>query len=100
MVIAGNHDLTMDLEHYDELRVRFHHGDKFDARALKAELMSACTYLEDEAVTISGVKFYGSPWQPEFYEWAFNLPRGPPCSAVWERVSVRSMFCSFPLQTG
>lgn len=23
-----------------------------------------------------GCKIYGSPWQPEFYDWAFNLPRG------------------------
>jgi Icc-related predicted phosphoesterase len=21
------------------------------------------------------IKIYGSPWQPEFYNWAFNLPR-------------------------
>ncbi len=27
-------------------------------------------YLYDESITI-----YGSPWQPEFYNWAFNLPR-------------------------
>ena len=23
----------------------------------------------------TAVKIYGSPWQPEFYNWAFNLPR-------------------------
>ena len=23
-------------------------------------------------------KIYGSPWQPEFCDWAFNLPRGEP----------------------
>jgi Icc-related predicted phosphoesterase len=33
-------------------------------------------YLFDSEVVIDGVKFYGSPWQPEFYNWAFNLPRG------------------------
>lgn len=33
------------------------------------------TYLQDEAITIDGIKFYGSPWQPAFYNWAFNLPR-------------------------
>ena len=33
------------------------------------------TYLQDEEDIIDGVKIYGSPWQPEFYNWAFNLPR-------------------------
>lgn len=32
-------------------------------------------YLFDSSVEIDGVKFYGSPWQPEFYNWAFNLPK-------------------------
>lgn len=29
------------------------------------------TYLEDEAVTIDGVKFYGTPWVPNLPSWAF-----------------------------
>jgi predicted phosphohydrolase len=37
-------------------------------------------YLEDQFYGIddfddSEVKIYGSPWQPEFCNWAFNLPR-------------------------
>ena len=33
-------------------------------------------YLQDSSVEILGLKFYGSPWQPEFgRNWAFNLPR-------------------------
>jgi Icc-related predicted phosphoesterase len=32
-------------------------------------------YLEDNWITIDGIKVWGSPWQPEFYNWAFNLPR-------------------------
>lgn len=31
------------------------------------------TYLEDRAKTIGGVKFWGSPWQPEYKGWAFGL---------------------------
>ena len=40
-----------------------------------------CVYLEDESLTIEDpefsrpIKFYGSPWQPEFCNWAFNTPR-------------------------
>jgi Icc-related predicted phosphoesterase len=42
---------------------------------------SDVTYLEDSFITIESpefsrpIKFYGSPWQPWFYDWAFNLPR-------------------------
>jgi hypothetical protein len=40
-------------------------------------------YLQDEAVLMDGVKFWGSPWQPEFCGWAFNLPRGEPLRRKW-----------------
>ena len=33
------------------------------------------TYLQDESSIINDTHIYGSPWQPEFYNWAFNLPR-------------------------
>ena len=33
------------------------------------------TYLQDDEDIIDGIKIYGSPWQPEFYDWAFNLPK-------------------------
>lgn len=38
------------------------------------------TYLQDASIVIDDLsvkpfKIYGSPWQPEFYNWAFNLPR-------------------------
>lgn len=32
------------------------------------------TTLINESVTIAGVKFYGTPYQPVFFDWAFNLP--------------------------
>jgi Icc-related predicted phosphoesterase len=32
-------------------------------------------YLVDEAVSIDGFKFWGSPWSLEFCNWSFNLPR-------------------------
>jgi len=31
-------------------------------------------YLQDSEVVIDGVKFYGTPWTPEFCGWAFALP--------------------------
>ena len=29
------------------------------------------TYLQDSSIIIDGYKFYGTPWTPEFYGWAF-----------------------------
>lgn len=43
-------------------------------------------YLQDSSVTIEGIKFYGSPWQPEFFDWAYNLPRGELLKRKWELI--------------
>lgn len=44
------------------------------------------TLLIDEAITIDGVKFYLSPWSPEFYDWSFMKKRGAEIRAVWARI--------------
>jgi len=67
IVIAGNHDLMFE-----------------DDPMLAKDIISyypKVTYLQDDLEVIgddysSSVKLWGSPWQPEFYNWAFNLPRG------------------------
>lgn len=43
-------------------------------------------YLFDSSVEINGIKFWGSPWQPEFYDWAFNLPRGEKLAEKWNLI--------------
>ncbi len=58
-MIAGNHDWMFQ-------------KDPERARLL---LPPDVNYLQDSGVTIDGVKFWGSPWQPAFCDWAFNLPR-------------------------
>ena len=86
IVIAGNHDLTFDLENYPELWQRFHHSQQLDAARIKASL-SNCIYLEDEECIVQGgLRVYGSPWQPRFYDWAFNLDRGGPLLEKWQNV--------------
>lgn len=64
VVIAGNHDLTLD-----------HNGSKYNPRT--RGLLSKCMdnsihYLEDSGIEIDGIKFYGTPWTPWFYDWGFN----------------------------
>lgn len=70
IVVAGNHDWAF-------LR---------DPRAARALVAPVATYLEDEAVTIEGARFWGSPWQPEFNDWAFNLPRGAALAEKWAKI--------------
>lgn len=70
IVIAGNHDWPFQLQ-AAQAREALGHGP---------------IYLEDELVEIEGRFFYGSPWQPEFGRWAFNLPRGPELRATWEKI--------------
>ena len=61
VVIAGNHDFSF--ERTPELARKWLCSN------------NKIIYLQDRAVELDGVKFYGSPWQPEFCNWAFNLPR-------------------------
>lgn len=42
--------------------------------------------LHERSIEIDGVKFYGAAWQPEFCNWAFNVPRGPESAANWARI--------------
>ena len=43
-------------------------------------------YLVDQTAVIDGVIFYGSPWQPRFCDWAFNLDRGAALRAKWDLI--------------
>jgi Icc-related predicted phosphoesterase len=60
VVIAGNHDMCFE-------------KDPLRARAL---IPPNVHYLEDNLREIGGLFVYGSPWQPRFLNWAFNVDRG------------------------
>ena len=66
VVVAGNHDWCFERQ----------------PERARARLTNA-VYLQDEAAVVAGLKFYGSPWQPWFFDWAFNLPRGPELAVKW-----------------
>jgi predicted phosphohydrolase len=70
IVIAGNHDFIFERQHQ-----------------LAVDTLTSAVYLQDSSITIDGVSFYGSPWQPEFCQWAFNLPRsGEQLNLCWSKV--------------
>ena len=78
--IAGNHDRIMQLE----------------VEQMRGELTGykSIDYLEDEQMSLDRgneagetVHIYGSPWQPEFFQWAYNLPRsGDELKSKWAAI--------------
>lgn len=70
--VAGNHDLLFE-------------RDEKHARGL---LDPGIVYLQDSAIEIGGLKIYGSPWQPRFFDWAFNLNRGYELAEKWGMIPV------------
>ena len=76
--IAGNHDW----------------GFQNNTEKVKGILTGYKTidYIQDELLTIQDgdkpeVKIWGSPWQPEFYNWAFNLPKnGDELKSKWDMI--------------
>jgi Icc-related predicted phosphoesterase len=43
-------------------------------------------YLQDSFTTICGKVFYGAPWTPVFFSWAFMKARGPHIKRVWDQI--------------
>ncbi|XKL69228.1 hypothetical protein PGB90_006997 [Kerria lacca] len=104
IVIAGNHELSFDptFTHPLTKKLPFQKGyevDEIPTLGLAREdlkeavenvdirnKLTNCIYLEDTFVKIYGIKIYGTPWQPEFCKWAFNLPRGQECLEKWNLI--------------
>jgi len=115
IVIAGNHEVSLDTPFYCGPTNRFHR-DLFKNKKLnRAEYSSHCRdiisrsndssssgcfyhYLEDstcfigpgasldDGSTSSSIKAYGSPYQPEHYLMGFTLPSGPQLEAKWAQI--------------
>jgi len=91
LFIAGNHDFSFE----KRSGVRYKGELDWLDNLLSEENLSQSdvTYLEDSFITIETpefsrpIKFYGSPWQPWFYDWAFNLPRlGTELQEKWKMI--------------
>jgi Icc-related predicted phosphoesterase len=80
ILIAGNHDRWMQ-------------DSEDEARSLLKGYYKTIEYLQDEGMALynidedASIKLYGSPWQPEFHNWAFNLPRnGEELQNKWNNI--------------
>jgi hypothetical protein len=67
ILIAGNRDFCFQRQPAESRRI-----------------LTQAVYLEDQEITLDGLRIYGSPWQPPFLDMAFNLPRGEPLRKKWE----------------
>jgi predicted phosphodiesterase len=69
VVVAGNHDFLFEREP-DAAR----------------GLLKSAVYLQDSGVEVDGLRIWGSPWQPWFFDWAFNLARGAALRRKWDLI--------------
>jgi Icc-related predicted phosphoesterase len=69
--IAGNHDFFLE---------------KSSPAAIAQMLPEGVTYLKDSGTQINGLKFWGSPVTPWFFNWAFNRHRGAPLRHHWNMI--------------
>jgi len=69
ILVAGNHDWCLQ-------------DEPADAEAL----IRNAIYLRDSGIDIEGIRFWGSPWTPIFFDWAFNLARGPSIAERWAQI--------------
>jgi Icc-related predicted phosphoesterase len=69
VIIAGNHDTSIES--------RFFTKKDFKNRGI--------IYLEHESIEIEGIKIFGSPYTPEFHNWAFNRTRNK-LGRTWDAI--------------
>ena len=69
VVIAGNHDWMFER----------HPG-------VARDLLTNAIYLENSGTELVGLKIWGSPVQPEFNNWAFNVARGAAIRRYWKMI--------------
>lgn len=96
--VAGNHDMTFDREKL--LRDKLAHFEgitEYDTECAEGKpewltelldnLPDGVHYLENNSVTIEGIKIWGSPYSPTFgYGWGFNVNRGYDAAQIWNQI--------------
>ncbi len=108
LLIAGNHEVTVDKEYYvDRGHRRFHprlvksDPAEYSQKCRDALINSNCNYLEDSSTELSQSEFiqdsaeaerygpfkvYGSPYSSFFLDWGFNAKRGEESKAIWAKI--------------
>eukprot|EP01084_Bolivina_argentea_P201188 343935_1 len=88
VLIAGNHDITMDEDYYHKIGYKRYHSKKKQnpQECINIIKNGNSIYLKDDLIELLGVTIYGSPYQPEFRQWAFGLSRGDALRKEWSKI--------------
>lgn len=81
IIVAGNHDFYF--QHNTEMMISHQTGLSINPEIIDSEKI---IYIQDSVVEIEGIKIYGSPWTPTFYNWAFMKDRGEPIKEMWSKI--------------
>jgi hypothetical protein len=86
VVIAGNHDVVFHREYYDKQWKRYH-KQKLDVDEIARAFTAPTHFLTDQYAELAcGLRVYGSPWTPEFCDWAFNLQTQEDARVCWAQI--------------
>jgi Icc-related predicted phosphoesterase len=66
--VAGNHDFIAEQE----------------PALFRSWVPDNCIYLEDQSIEVDGLRVWGSPITPWFFDWAFNRNRGADICRHWD----------------
>lgn len=69
VVCCGNHDRYFE-----------------DPPSMARKHLTNATYLENSGTQIDGISIWGSPYTPEFMNWAFMYPRGVAATRYWDQI--------------
>lgn len=69
ILIGGNHDILLEKH-----------------TSLVLEAFENTIYLENSETWVEGFKVYGSPVTPRFFDWAWNVDRGPAIRKYWDKI--------------
>lgn len=85
--VAAFNEFLGSLPHRHKILIAGNHDFLFEQQPKEAQTeITNAIYLMDSSVETEGIKFYGSPWQPWFHDWAFNLQRGEELRRVWAKI--------------
>lgn len=70
LLIAGNHDRCFEIRP-DQIRLLLPDG---------------VVYMQDSGCDLEGIRVWGSPWTPRFFDFSFMLTRGEALAERWRRI--------------
>lgn len=77
VLIGGNHDGFLEKCVSSE-EAKGLLGSEYDSEGIE--------YLCDSGACVKGIRIWGSPWTPRFYNWHFMLSRGERIRQKWELI--------------